>query len=235
MGCTGGTGSTASGPELPDWSSLRSCSVTGDSIEAYVGIWDGGIEDFFLNSFTRIRLEITAASLDGVCGTLTWGFGTDPPPALTDPNETGAEYGFGGYPGVKLHEGVTYTILDGAARDDTLRVGITQAEVWIDFCEMQERTYYYGGAWNCIEPHSIVELPSEGGTTCTIATSHGDATHPIKVCSGCAFSSCTCNSAACTASGDQRTLFDFSLEGASSDVLTMPWGVEQQIRLTRAE
>jgi len=230
----GGSGSTVSGPELPDWPSVESCPVTGESNPAYVGIWDGAVEDFFLNPLTRVRLEITRASLDGVCGSLTWGFGTDPPRPLTDPNESGTTYGQGGYPGTDLHEGVTYTILQGAAREDMLRIRISQAEVWRDFCEAQEQTYYAGGGWQCIEPYSTMAIDHDA-STCTISTPHGPVTHAIKVCSGCGFLACTCNSSGCTANPDFETSFDFSLEGGNGDVLTVPWSAEQAIRLTRPE
>src|SRR5690348_13962881 len=127
---------------IPNWAALGTCPTTGEPQPALVGTWEGALEDFYLDPVVPIRLVITQATTAGVCGTLTWGVGRTPPLPLTDPEQSGREYGLGGSPGYIMHDGTDYKILAGAARDGVLRISVSALEPWNDYCQEQHELSY---------------------------------------------------------------------------------------------
>jgi hypothetical protein len=242
LGGTGGSAALPSGPELPDWSSVGACP-DGETLSAFVGTWEGALEDFFLNPLVPLRLTIDDATLDGACGTFTWGVGSPPPPSLTDPNNRGEEFSSGGQTGYGLRDGFTYTILDGAARDETLRVGVTEAEYADDYCASQEEVFYdsRSGQWQCIPPWQSMAWGPDTPGDCTVYPVEGNSiSYDMKRCAACGGAGigfCSCNSTGCAAPATATQLFDFTLERSSTgDRLVMPWeSGDRTITLMRVE
>ena len=235
-GGSGGTGSEPADAPIPDWSTVGACPTTGVPQPAFVGTWEGAIEDFNLQPIVKLRLAVSAATTDGVCGTLTWAYDRTPPLPLTDPDQSGEAYGIGGGPGTILQDGTAYRLVAGAARDTTLHVSIDAYEAWQGYCEMQEDLHFDTGrnAWSCIEPFSVMHV-DQGSDTCTLSTSHGSADYPIKQCAACAFSICSCNATACAANTGPTHDYDLALSaGSNGPVLSSgPLSANQAIHLER--
>lgn len=76
---SGGTGgSSTTGAPLPDWTDLGECPTTGLDAPQFVGVWEGALEDLSLQPVVPLRLVITKATSDGVCGAVSWGTTTPP-------------------------------------------------------------------------------------------------------------------------------------------------------------
>jgi hypothetical protein len=240
-GGTGGSSAQEAVAELPDWSTVGACPTTGEEAPQFMGTWVGATEDFEFNPITAVRLTITTATTDGVCGTIAWGTDSPSPLPLTDPAQTGKEFGFGGAANFPV-PGVTYRISRGVARDRTLRIAAPASEPWRDFCAAQGDLHYFPGIqrYSCMEPYQELSGPSAypgmgaNGDSCTLSTSHGDVVLPLKQCTGCDWPSlCVCNAEACAA--DPQKTFDFELMLEGVDVLTAsPSGAAQNLRLERA-
>jgi hypothetical protein len=246
-GGTGG-GSAQEPPamlDLPDWSSLGACPTTGEEAPHFAGTWEGAIDDQQLDPIAKIRMVITHATTDGVCGTISWGTDSPPPLPVTDPAQTGQVFGFGGGANFPV-PGLTYTIIRGVARDRVLRVGASTAEAWRDFCAMQEDIRYFPTAqtYSCMPPYQNVAYPSgypgetDEGDTCTLSTSHGIVVLPLKQCTACdPVGLCVCNAGACGANPDRGFGLDFtldrSIDGVDLLVSGTDYGGIPNVRLER--
>lgn len=240
-GGTGGTGgSSMSGAPIPDWTDVGACPTTGVDAPQFVGTWEGAVEDFDFQPVVPLRLVITQATSEGVCGKISWGTTTPPPLPLTHPEQSGAAYGFGGATGAPV-PGLTYTIYDGAARDSTLRFEVPAFEHWQGFCEMQTNPLYNPrlDRYSCTEPYTQMTFEREDdgglGDTCVIHTSHGAVELPLKQCN--CESVCECNAEGCAAIIEYPITFDLTLGRSASDeeILVSAQNplVVQSIRLTR--
>jgi hypothetical protein len=243
-GGTGGSSAQEAVAELPDWSTVGACPTTGEEAPQFMGTWEGATEDYEFNPITKVRMVITRATTDGVCGTIAWGTDTPAPLPLTDPAQTGGEFGVGGAANFPV-PGLIYTISRGVARDRTLRVAAPATEPWRDFCAMQEDIYYVANkGYSCVEPYSTMEFSTDptgvraNGDSCTLQTSHGNVTFPLKQCAACAWPlQCVCNAEACAADPQKTFDFDLTLDRTLDgvDVLTAaPSGPVQNLRFERA-
>jgi hypothetical protein len=247
-GGTGGTGGVAQEAAavapLPDWTPVGICPATGVDQPQFVGTWEGAVEDFYFNPITPLRLVITKATSNGICGNLSWDTAKTPPLPLTDPAQSGRDFGHGGGSGQPI-PGLTYTLTQGAARDTDMHLLIAGYEHWQGFCEMQTELHYTPGvqAYTCLEPNNGMGFSapeSPDGDVCTVfSTRHGNVELPLKQCVGCAFSICKCNAETCTANADPT--FDLNLELDQTldgeDILVTSGGSigGQSIRLERAQ
>jgi hypothetical protein len=234
---SGGTaGSSTTGAPLPDWTDLGECPTTGLDAPQFIGTWEGAVEDLSLQPVVPLRLVITKATSDGVCGAVSWGTTTTPPLPLTDPEQSGAAYGFGGSTGAPV-PGLDYTVHRGAARDSSLRFAVPAFEHWQAFCEAQSEPHHDpdSGGYTCTEPYTNMTYAGEGSDTCAIATAQGSIVLPLKQCN-CELV-CACNGDGCAAIIDQPIDFDLALDRSSGgeDILVSgrtPSAI-QSIRLTR--
>jgi hypothetical protein len=212
-GGSGGAQEAAAVRPLPSWTGVGTCPTTGDDAPQFVGTWEGALEDYDLNPITPLRLVITKATSDGVCGTLSWGTDSPAPIPLTEPEQKGEMWGIGGSTAA-LVEGLTYTISRGAARDTTLRFGAAAYEHWQGFCEMQTDPEYFPGAqaYLCMPQYTTIHFEI-GDDECTLGLAGGGhQTLPIKQCAGCDFNVCMCNAEACVADPERTNDFDLLLE-----------------------
>lgn len=198
----GGTAGTLPQPTSPsiEWPSQTGCD-TDPAYQDLVGTWQGQLEDFYLQRLKSLTLVINGASSHGMCGSLKWGDGEAPPPA-TDPS---AAYpspyvydvmGYGGTPGYSPLDGVTYTIVQGAVRDRTVRLSIGTRELWRSWCELQT-SYPIEVGYGCL-PYSDVGYswgPDPDGT-CTA----GNRSFSNFACFICTNGVCACDEQSCTAS-----------------------------------
>jgi hypothetical protein len=246
-GTGGGTSAqeAAAVAELPDWSTVGACPTTGEAAPQFTGTWVGATEDFEFNPITAVRMTITKATTDGVCGTIAWGSDSPPQLPLTDPAQTGRDFGIGGAANSPT-PGVTYRISAGGARDWTLRVRAPVSEPFRALCASQEDLYYFPKmqGYSCVEPYSTISYPTAhpgmgaDGDTCTLHTSHGAVVLPLKQCTACTWwPRCKCNADTCEADPNMEFSLDFTLDRTFDgvDVLTAsPSGAAQNLRLERA-
>jgi len=249
---TGGAGGAPSAAQqqaatlqLPSWATVGACPTTGEPAPQFVGTWEGAVEDFFLNPLTPLRLVVTQATSTGICGTLAWGTDSPPPLPLTDPAQTGREFGYGGGTGFPV-EGLTYTIVMGAGRDETLRFSISDAEPWQGFCAMQDTFYYYPNlqSYTCLPPYVNLGI-NQDSDVCTLypssTSSDGATTLPLKQCAGCdgPWGPCVCNAEACAANPQPSSEFALVLGSTldGNDVLATNSELlgQQAIHLERVE
>jgi hypothetical protein len=236
---TGGGGSSGTGSPLPDWTDLGACPTTGVEAPELVGTWEGAVEDFNFDPVVPLRLVITQATSDGVCGQLSWDTAATVPLPLTDPAQSGSDYGLGGASNFPV-PGLTYTIVRGTARDGVLRFEVPAFEHWRGFCEVQEPHFSPSlRAYSCIEPYSRMTFSQNEdgnpGDLCSIHTSQGWLDLPLKHC-GCEYT-CTCNAEGCTAILENSISFDLVLDrnAGGQDVLVSgeaPMAV-QSVRVAR--
>jgi hypothetical protein len=231
------------GDPLPVWSEIRTCpEPTGNPFE---GTWEGALEDFLFDPIVPVRLVVESASRSSVCGRLTWGTDTEPPPPATD-----AESAYVDEPTMQLDfgtneawpvEGATYAVRNGVARDATLRFGLALPEVWQSWCELQTPFYdELGEEWGCL-PRANGSYTNTTTRECRIGTASGELVTTITRCAACSSDFCVCNGTGCTANAEPTVALDFTLsEGGSGQSVTadpgeLYSGDENQIRLLRVE
>ncbi len=211
-GSTGGSGQNA--PPL-------GCR-TDPGYSAVVGTWDGDLEDDSPRPVEHIRIVISGANFDGLCGTLTWGEKTPFPPA-DDPNALypSADYwtpfGYGGSPAQFLPpvEGFPYTLTGNAARLPNVQLSVVQSEPWTSWCQLQTPVLV-----------NDESRPATNGWACAHVGSECDASPNISadeafMCGACEATGplCTCSSASCYVVKDSKQAFILTLS-ADSQTLT---------------
>ncbi|HEX5101056.1 MAG TPA: hypothetical protein VFV94_16210 [Polyangiaceae bacterium] len=216
-----GGGTAGTPPPSIEWPSQTGCD-TDPAYQDLLGTWQGQLEDFYLQRIRPLTLVINGASSHGMCGSLKWGDGEAPPPA-TDPS---AAYpspnvydvmGYGGSPGYSPLDGVTYTIVQGAVRDRSVRLSIGPRELWRSWCELQT-SYPIEVGYSCL-PYSDVGY-SWGPEPDGICTA-GKRSFSNFACFICLAGVCECDERSCTASTSDHLELALTL---SSDgrVLTGP-------------
>jgi hypothetical protein len=195
---TGGTGGTAGAGATP---SITSCT---DAFR-FLGTWEGNVLDFYFEPLQTMRLVVTPDDLGGYQGTLTIGSG-DPPPPVAGPDDPypNLEYwdtgGAGRGSGTDPWPGFPHTVVRGAGCDATLRVSISSAEPWDEWCSLQEPVYTDGYGWGC----TYLGGGSIGGGVCNVQDGRGNTLgeYPAWKCYACAgFGAeavCACDEASCS-------------------------------------
>jgi hypothetical protein len=250
-GGTGAGGTSGTGPHvtLPSWPTPTDC-VSSSTLDV-VGTWEGAIRGASFETLVPLRLEVHGASEGaGVCGTLLLGEESPPPPPI-DPERTwprNADTGFGGYPGSFFHEGVAYTLTDGAVSLAQMRFTIQPQEAWKYLCA-QQTSYFHPteGSYKCLPPHDGISNPPDGAS-CGVLVSDGE---PLVMdgltCGLCSLGICVCDEVACTASpkpyhhlGFDLDFDDDTITGSVTGIdaprfLGVPDAITTDVLLTRVE
>ena len=186
-----------------------------------VGTWEGYTE---MRSYTSrsdaVRLVITGANDIAVCGTITFGTATPPPPPM-DPNHGGPGIDPLGNRISEELEGLDLTLLKGKATLPRLTFQATTDEFWKPWCELQ--TPYASetspGLWLCIptkRDQSTTPLPDGGCEYRPMGTPTG-AGEPVdcaKVALCRSEFPCQCTAAGCSVRSDNGEIrFDVTVIG----------------------
>lgn len=222
----GGTGGTGPHVTLPSWPTPTDC-VSSSTLDV-VGTWEGAIRGASFETLVSLRLEIHGASEGaGVCGTLRLGAESPPPPPI-DPERTwprNADSGFGGYPGRFFHEGVTYTLIDGAVSQQQMRFGITPYETWKYLCA-EQTPYFHAGkddpgpfeattedSYKCLPPYTEFNNAPNPPHDCILSLTNGS--HLVMdglTCGVCLWNICVCDEVTCIANPELQAPLGFDLE-----------------------
>ncbi len=236
-GSDGGSSSTVVAPKpVPTWPADEQCQ--GDQLPI-VGTWDGYIENLVWPSGSdALRVVIRAANASHVCGTVTFGQGTPPPPP-TDP-EVGYPPGYeqgGPTPTLQdaLFEGFPMALLEGKATEFRLQFGATSRELWKSWCELQTSYVTSTGLYNCLpEPSEETFSPPSG---CSEVTR--DGTYLPLDCGKLAlcltlYPVCTCSIDGCTVPPYPEVRFDMRITGGAAQG-SVAFGQLHNLYLDRAE
>lgn len=212
----GGTGGTGPHVTLPSWPTPTDC-VSSSNLDV-VGTWEGAIRGASFETLVPLRLEVYGASeAAGVCGTLRLGAESPPPPPI-DPERTwprNADTGFGGYPGRFFHEGVTYTLIDGAVSQQQMRFGITPYETWKYLCA-EQTSYFHAaeGSYNCLPPYTELNNTPPDYRNCILRRTNGSYLEMDGLACGLCFSinGCVCNEVTCIANPELGVGLRFDLK-----------------------
>jgi hypothetical protein len=206
---SGGSSGRPPGPVLADWPEPTDC-VSASDLDV-VGVWEGAIQDPSFNTVVPLELTINGASESrGVCGTVRWGEGVAPEP-ITDPNRGWPDddrLGRGGGAGF-LHEGATYTLLDGAVRGRQLRFTITASELWREWCALQQPYWNRNiEEYRCLPPTS-----GDSDNPCLVTLDDGTKVPRDEgQCGLCESPICVCNETECKANvGEVQPSVRFNL------------------------
>jgi hypothetical protein len=212
---TGGTG--ASGARPP----ITSCAEEFP----FAGTWEGSVLDFYFEPIQDVRLVITPNDeLNGYEGLLTWGSGSAPPPVTSGdepyPNLEFWESGDGLDGRIEPWPGFRHTVVRGAGCDAVLRVSVSVAEPWDEWCSLQMPVYTERYDWGC----TYVGAGSVINTTCSVQDENGQvvATYPSWRCVACGtfefgHGVCGCTEAGCSYNREPTDTFSFEL-GTSGGV-----------------
>jgi hypothetical protein len=188
------------------WPTLAACK-SGDQLPI-VGTWAGYMEMANLPSRSdAVKLVISAANAEHVCGTITFGTGT-PPPVPTDP-DNGNIPGFGdGGPisdyGSYLIDGFPLTILNAKASLPRLQFETNGSQFWKPWCERQTPYLRAGSTdeWHCVPLDANGSVTYTPATGCLLGTlDNGTPVNCAKanLCGGAG--ACSCSATGCTVSG----------------------------------
>ncbi|MEO6601984.1 MAG: hypothetical protein ABIQ16_19045 [Polyangiaceae bacterium] len=222
-GNAAGSGNTAPGAlactdatPLPSWPATSGCTSGADL--PIVGTWHGYVENQ-VAPWDDLTLVVNGASVaGGLCGTLTIGTGTPPPPA-TDPNV--------GYPdpsettwqekSARILPGFVLSLLNGTTDGARVRFSVGRTEPWKGWCGLQ--TSYKGdtgSSCNCLPNWSI-----EGDSNCTLFDPSGGQDLVVNCAKAALCASiggvCQCNDSACTATVTASTDFDLRFAGDEAE------------------
>jgi len=245
-GAAGAGGTLTNSFDQAQWGPPPVCD-TDESLQGLVGIWEGAVEDFYLQPVLQIRIEITGVTDHSLCGSVVWGTKAAPPPP-TDPDAPypsadtfpPGSFGGGGTPGnsAKPIEGFPYTIWQGAARSGTVRFSTWRNEPWRGWCALQPVYALDAGNYACV-PGNGYGWSSDMPDVCRVTYTDGtEELLPVMRCSCSQL--CSCGASGCTSHNQEPTDFDLTLS-ASGDVLSGPYtgGYPAQsgaaYRLTRAK
>jgi hypothetical protein len=233
VGGTGTGGGTSGG-----WPSEDACQA-GEQLPI-VGTWQGYVENFmFYSGSDATKLVISHANLSSVCGKVTFGMGTPPPPP-TDPNvgyppgyDAGAPLGFVDRD-VRRFEGFPMSVLGGRWSDPRLQFTATTSEVWKAWCELQTpyRRQVPGEYYMCVPYASSSHYtPAEG---CVIDLPSGNVPIDCGKLTLCTMGMCTCTASGCTVEANGEITFDLRVAGNQMTGSVSLSGALHNLYLTRS-
>ena len=204
---------------LPVWPATSGC--TSGANLPLVGTWHGYIESQGA-PWDDLTLVLNGASVaGGLCGTLTVGAGTPPPPA-TDPSV--------GYPDPdatylqekpsRILPGFALTLLNGTTDGARVRFSVGQTEPWKGWCGLQVSYGPSAGSkCNCL-PAWSTEGSSDNSCKLLDPTGTQDIVvncAKLTLCDNTA-GTCQCNDSGCTAALDTAvTNFDLRFAGDEAE------------------
>jgi hypothetical protein len=237
-GSPGTGGSTSGGQPGRGWPSEDECA--GGAQLPIVGTWQGYVENFeFFSGSDAVDLVISHANASNVCGKLTFGMGTPPPPP-TDPDVGYPPGEFdGGAPfppsrEVRGFEGVPMTLLEGHVSDPRLQFKTTTSELWRAWCELQ--TPYRQEApgeesYMCVPfAHQYRYSPDTG---CIIDSPSGGVPVDCGKLVLCSHGICFCTASGCTADPTGEITFDLRVSGNQMTGSVSLSGAPHNLYLTR--
>lgn len=228
-----GNGGSNPGRPLPSWPDPSACVAASNL--PLTGLWNGYQENApTTDPFNHIRLDIHGASeAGGLCGTMTIGTGSPPPPA------TNADIGYppglqGGGGGPPFIEGFPFTLIDGTVDSDRVRFNVAYNEPWRGWCRLQTPVAdeVNPGDYHCMPNWGSV---GDGSGHCWIIDPHSNQRVSVDcgklmLCSS--QPTCTCNATACDANdGFNVGTFDIHFDAASGDGSAS----NQRVRFFRAD
>ena len=233
------TGGTAGAGATP---AITSCSDTF----RFEGVWEGNVLDFYFEPIEAVRMVVRPdEELGGYQATIAFGSGDPPPPVTSgDAPYPNAEFWGDGSGGAGFGTAVEpwpdfeHSVVRGAGCDAVLRVSISSAEPWNEWCTLQEPVYTDGYGWGC----TYLGGGSSGGGMCTVQDNRGQelATYPLWKCQSCGTFGpeggvCGCTEEGC--SFNRTPTHTFNFEGTVDSVISGPdprCG-DCTVRLTRVE